>query len=306
MKRSIIAAFTLLAAGAAFAQVSQSAATAASDQEKIVAVINGETITKAKLDALYNAMPVQMRTQYEKAGGKMAFLDYLVEKRLLLQEAMKSGFDKRRDVQAALESAKDTALYNKYVHDIVAADVVTPAEVRKYYDEHKTEFVIPESVKVRHIVISWNKRPKPAAFDLAKQVAQEIRVGAPVSGPDAAQVLERRFIQAAKQYSEDGVAQAGGDLGWVARGSLDKNFEDAAFGMRPMTMSGIVESQFGYHLILVEAKKPESIQSFDEAKADVREFLMAQRVADVMGSVKRLTNELRASSKVAFYPENVK
>jgi parvulin-like peptidyl-prolyl isomerase len=178
--------------------------------------------------------------------------------------------------------------------------------VRKYYDEHKSDFMVPESVKVRHIVISWNKRPKPAALDLAKQVAQEIRVGVPLTAPDANQMLLRRFIQSARQYSEDGVAQAGGDLGWVARGSLDKDFEEAAFGMKPMTMSGIVESQFGYHLIYVEAKKPEGLQSFDEAKSDVREFLMTQRAADVMGSVKRLTNELRASSKVSFYPENVK
>ena len=75
---------------------------------------------------------------------------------------------------------------------------------------------------------------------------------------------------------------------------------------KPMTMSGIVESQFGYHLIFVEGKKPAGTESFAEAKADIREFLMAQRAADVMGTVKRLTNELRASSKVAFYPENVK
>ena len=67
-----------------------------------------------------------------------------------------------------------------------------------------------------------------------------------------------------------------------------------------------IMTDVGYHLIFVEGKKPAGTESFAEAKGDIREFLMAQRAADVMGTVKRLTNELRASSKVAFYPENVK
>ena len=92
----------------------------------------------------------------------------------------------------------------------------------------------------------------------------------------------------------------------MTRGSLDKNFEEAAFAIKPMMMSGIVESQYGYHLIFVEGKKPEKPQDFNEVKADIRDYLMTQHGADIVGSVKKLTNELRANSKVAFYPENVK
>jgi parvulin-like peptidyl-prolyl isomerase len=73
-----------------------------------------------------------------------------------------------------------------------------------------------------------------------------------------------------------------------------------------MTMSGIIESQFGYHLIYVEASKPAGTQPFADVKADIREFLLSQHSAEVVGSVKRLTNEVRAISKIAFYPENVK
>lgn len=303
MKRIMIAAIPLFVAVATLAQ------TPADDQQKIVAVINGETITRAKLDLLYNGMPAQMRSQYEKSGGKMAFLDNYVAKRLMLQEAIKSGFDKRPDVQATLDAARESALFDKYIKETVVPTIVTDQEVRKYYDEHKSEFVVPESAKVRHIVITWNNKPQPEALEQIKRVATEIRGGAPSprdTTSDSAQVLLSRFSEAARKYSEDGVAQSGGDLGWVTKGSLDKNFEEAAFAMKPMMMSGIVESQFGYHLIFVEGKKPEGIQSFDEVKPDIREFLMAQHGADIMGSVKRLTNELRANSKVAFYPENVK
>jgi peptidyl-prolyl cis-trans isomerase C len=308
MKRSIIAAVTLLTAVSAFAQTA-TPAPAAEEQPRIVAVINGETITRAKLDAMYNNMPALMRAQYEKSGGRMAFLDNYVSKRLLIQEAMKSGFDRRPDVQAALEAAKESALFDKYVRDVVASSLVTDAEAKKFYDENQSQFATPEQAKIRHIVISWNNKPKQDAMDLIKRVMVEIRAGASSArdaSPQTAQILLSRFSEAARHYSEDGVGASGGDLGWVSRGSLDAGFEDAAFNMKPMQMSGIVESQFGYHLIFIEARKPAGTQSFDDVKTGIREGLMTQRAADVMGTVKRLTNELRASSKVAFYPENVR
>ncbi len=304
MKQIFLLATTLFVAAAALAQ--QPATTP--DDQKIVAVINGETITKAKLDALYSGIDPQMRAQYEKAGGKIAFLDNYVSKKLLLQEAIKSGYDKKPDVVAWVNAAKDSALFDKYVRDTVVPSIVTDAEIKKYYDDHPDNFVVPESVKVRHIVISWNNKPKPDAMDKIKQIAQEIHTGAPLptdTRPESQAILLNRFIAAARQYSEDGVGPSGGDLGWVSRGMLDKNFEDAAFGMKPMTMSGIVESQFGYHLIFVEAKRPEHQQPFNEVKDDIRDFLMTQHAADIMGAVKRLTNELRAQSKISFYPENV-
>lgn len=310
MKPTLLAAVTLFAATAAFAQATTAPAPAATpDDQKIVAVVNGELITRAKLDALYNGMTAQMRAQYDRSGGKMAFLDNYVAKRLLIQEALKSGFDKRPEVQGAMEAAKEAALFDRYVKDVVAAPIVTDAEVRKYYDEHKSDFGVPEQAKVRHIVVSWNNKPQPQAMDIIKQVATEIRAGAPSprdETPESQKILLARFEAAARRYSEDGSAPSGGDLGWVSKGSLDKNFEEAAFNMKPMTMSGIVESQYGYHLILVEDRKPAGLEPFDEAKADIREFLITQHSADLMGSVKRLTNELRASSKVSFYPENVK
>ncbi|MGZ8832707.1 MAG: peptidylprolyl isomerase [Thermoanaerobaculia bacterium] len=308
MNRSIIAAITLFTAVGAFAQTAAHAP-AAEEQPKIVAVINGETITRAKLDAMYNNMPAPMRAQYEKSGGRMAFLDNYVAKRLLIQEAMKSGFDRRPDVQATLEAAKESALFDRYVREVVASSLVTDVEAKKYYDENQSQFAIPEQAKVRHIVISWNNKPKQDAMELIKRVMTEIRAGVPSArdaSPQTAPILLSRFSEAARRYSEDGAGAGGGDLGWVSRGSLDAAFEDAAFNMKPMQMSGIVESQFGYHLIFVEARKPAGTQSWDDAKADIREFLMTQRAADVIGTVKRLTNELRAKSKVAFYPENLR
>lgn len=308
MKRSIVVVVTLFAVAGLNAQAQKPAAAPAGDPQKIVAVINGEVVTQAKLDSLYNSMSARTRAQFDKSGGKLAFLDSYVNKRLLIQEALKSGFDKKADVQTWVEAAKDSALFDKYVRDTIVPNVITNAELHKYYDEHKDEFVVPESRKVRHIVITWNNKPQPDAMEKIKEIATEIRSGAPSprdETPSLKRVLLDRFMDAARRYSEDAARDSGGDLGWVTKGTLDKNFEEAAFAMPPMTMSGIVESQFGYHLIFVEGTRPARQQGFDEVKDDIREYLMSQHAADIMGAVKRLTNELRASSKISFYPENV-
>lgn len=306
MNRIIVATFAAFVATAVFAQP---AAPAPAEDKNTVAVINGEVITRAKLDSLYNNMMPQMRAQYERTGGKMAFLDNYVAKRLLLQEAAKSGFDKRPEVQGAIEAAKESAVFDRYVKDVVAAPIITEAEMRKYYDEHKADFATPEMAKVRHIIVTVDNKTKPEAMDLIKRAATEIRAGAPSQrdqSPEVKQILLSRFTAAARKYSEDGSAQSGGDLGWVAKGTLDKNFEDAAFNIEPMTVSGIVESQFGYHLIFVEARKPAGTQPYEDVKDDLHEFLITQHSADLMAAVTRLTTELRANSKVSLYPENIK
>ena len=87
--------------------------------------------------------------------------------------------------------------------------------------------------------------------------------------------------------------------------AVDLTFEEAAFGMKRGTMSGIIETQFGYHLILVEEKEDAGIEPFESVRNDVREFLVGQKTTEVMASVKQLTNELRQNSKVAIYAENV-
>lgn len=305
---------TALAALAALPLAAQTAPAPAQDPgQKIVATVNGETITAAKLDALYERLGAQMRQQYEKSGGKMAFLDNYVKKRLMIQEALKVGFDKRPDVQAELEAAKESALFDRYVRDVVAAQHVTEAAAKKFYEENRDQFAYAESVKVRHIVIGVSevgprRKTKEQARAAITALFADLRQYAPKPGatPAEVQLFLNRFGEMARQHSEDGTAQEGGVLGWVEKASLDPGFGEAAFAMNKGTLSGVVESGFGFHLIFVEDKRPAGHEPFDEVKNSIKEFLMAQHAADVMASVNSLTNELRRNSKVAMYPENVK
>lgn len=283
--------------------------------EKPVAVVNGEVVTSSQLERLWDNLGTQMRTQYEASGGKGAFLENYLRKRLVLQEAIKSGFDKRPDVVTDMTTAKESALFDRYVRDVVAAPIVSESDVRKYYEEHKDEFATPERLKVRHIVITAsgvgpNSKTKEQALERIKAVSAELHAAnADVHAADETTMQRLRLIHfgdAARKYSEDASASSGGDLGWVTKGQLDPIFEAAAWKLPQGVVSGIVESAFGYHLILVEDHEAAGTRPYEKARPEIREFLLTQKASDVMASVSRLTNELRGSSKVSVYPENIK
>jgi parvulin-like peptidyl-prolyl isomerase len=315
MKRMLVLSVAALALSVAEGPLFAQEKAASAPAPKSVAIVNGEVITAEKLDHMWDNMGFNMRDQYEKAGGKSAFLENYLRKRLVIQEAIKSGFDKRADVRVDMESAGESALFDRYVRDVVAAPIVTEADIKKYFDEHQSDFAVPERVKVRHIVMTPtnsgpNAKTKEQALERMKGVAAELmshNLELRNADPDAAARLRViYFADAARKYSEDASASSGGDLGWHAKGELDPAFEEAAWNMKPGTMSGIIETKYGYHLIYVEEHQQPGVQPYAEVRPTIREYLLSQKATDIMTAVNRLTNELRMNSKVTLFPENIK
>jgi len=312
MNRIAIAVVAAFAPLVALAQVTTAPASAAEPQAKPVVVINGDVITDQKLDQLYSQMSAQMREQYEKSGGKKAFLDNYLRKRLVVQEAIKHGFDKRPDIQAELDAAREAALFQAYIREEISKSVVTEADIKKYYDENQANFALPEAVNVRHIIVMGNgagphpKTKQQAADEIAHIAADLNELTKGITDPRMrSRVLLTRFIEAAKRYSEDGVGATGGGLGWVSRGSLDPQFEDVAFTIKPGVLSPVVETKFGYHLILVEEKRDSGTAPYETVRKDIREYLQSQHVTEIMEAVTKLSNELKSDSKISAFPENL-
>ena len=282
-------------------------ALAQQNESNPVAVVNGETITVKTLDQMYDRIGPQMRAQYEKAGGKAAFLDNYVNKRLIVQEALKSGFEKRADVQTDIAASRESAIFDDYVRDVVASEFVKDIDVLQYYDQHKQEFATPEKIHVRHIVArEMSNGPNAKSKVEAKQLLEKLATQM-ASDPNATlQQRVNQFAQFARQFSEDAAAQSGGDLGFVEKGQLDPDFEAAAWSLPVGKVSNVVQTQYGYHLILVEAKQAAGSEPFDEVKSTIRDVLLNQKMAEVMSTLARLTNELRRSSKIAIYKENIR
>ncbi|HUP46134.1 MAG TPA: peptidylprolyl isomerase [Thermoanaerobaculia bacterium] len=293
MKLATIAVAITFTAVALAGQVEDAAVAA----PNAVAVVNGDVITAEQLDTLYRNLTPQMRNQYDAAGGKKAFLENYIAKRLLLQEAAKSGFEGRPEVQQALEAARESALFDRYVRDVVAAEVVPDSAVRAFYEKNVDDFVVGDSISVRHIVVGTSARSPEQAQRIAGQALAELRV----AGAEA----PSRFAEVARRYSEDATSARGGDLGWVDRERLDKAFAEVAFALRPGTISDVFRTQFGYHVILVDDVRRAGVQSFDEVRRDIREYLLSQKQSDIIAAVSRRTDELRRNGRVETFPARI-
>ncbi len=150
---------------------------------------------------------------------------------------------------------------------------VPDAQIASYYGSHQQEFAAPEQARARHILI----RPKTeddAGWSAALAKAQEVR----------AKALTGDFVALAKQYTEDpGSKDTGGELGWFGRGRMVKEFENAAFGLKPGEISQPVKSQYGYHIIQLEETRPASIRPLAEVRDMIREKLL-EGLADAEGN----------------------
>jgi peptidyl-prolyl cis-trans isomerase C len=299
MNKTVLSLSLIVLSLPAVEVAAQSAPAAVGSADRVVATVNGEVITKAKLDLLWNRIGERTRVQYEKnGGGKAGFLENYVGKRMLLQEAQQNGFDQKPGVQAELEAAKESALFDLYVRDVIASSVVTDSDVRAFYNDNKGQFSTPERARVRQIFVSTaNRMPSDAKTRLSQIMTQlhPEQVANPNTFPE-------KFAEYAQKLSEDKV---NGDLGWVVKGSLDDELDNAIFGMPKQRMSGIIETPDGVRLVLVEDKEPASVEPFEKVSAGIREFLVAQNAQKVVAEVNKRTAQLRAKGKVQVFKENI-
>ena len=277
--------------------------------DPVVANINGETITRSKLNALYDAIPAAMRAQYDRAGGKRTFLDNYIAKRLIIQEAVKKGFDQRDDIKAAAsDAARDSMMFDRYVREVIAPHIVPETSIRAFYDQRTMQFAQPEKVKARHIFISTIDRRPDQALEKAQNIFSELqayRITHHANSDEGRALFATRFAEAARKYSDEATAHEGGDLGWIMRGQRDPKFEDAAFTVPVGIMSGIVGTDAGYHFILIEDRQPGGIRPFEDVRRDIREALYAAKQGEIMTAVGHVTTELRRAGSVTVYAEAI-
>lgn len=157
--------------------------------------------------------------------------------------------------------------------DKVAAGInVTDEQLRAAYSSALDNFRMPERVHARHILLKTDgksdaekKALKAKAEDLIKQLK---------NGAD--------FAELAKKYSEDGSKDQGGDLSWFTHGQMVAEFDSAAFALKPKEISGVVTSQFGYHIIQTLEKEPAKLKPFEEVKDELAKEVRAQAVTEKM------------------------
>jgi peptidyl-prolyl cis-trans isomerase C len=177
-------------------------------------------------------------------------------RRVLAAEAVSKGMDQVPSIKAALDLARDRVLSDARLSQIDQAALPSPEAVEAYaqstYKADPKRFEGPEQVRVRHIL---RRVSESDARSQAEQILKALKAGAD-------------FEQIAKARSQDtGSASLGGDLGLISRGRLVKPFEDAAFNLsKPGELSEVIETNFGFHIIKLEERRPAGIRSFDDVK----------------------------------------
>ncbi len=218
----------------------------------------------------------QARVEYKQKNLKIA-LDYLefqansfVPKVDQSPAKVKAYFDKHRS-EFRIPEHRDAALIVGASADFVQGEQIPDSQLKQSYQENMDSYRFPQRVKVRHILIKFtSKSPQDEAKAKAKAetVLQKLQHGG-------------NFAELAKKYSEDpGSASKGGEIGWIVRGQTVKNFENTAFSLKPGQTSGLVKTQYGYHIIQVQAKQQAHTETFAEAKPDLLLQAKKQAAAD--------------------------
>ena len=173
---------------------------------------------------------------------------------------------------------------------------VSDEDLRKYYTENEKRYTTPEERRASHILIKAEKSAPEADRTKAKAKAEALL--AELKKNPAA------FADLARKNSEDpGSAEKGGDLDFFGRGAMVKPFEDAAFGLKPEEVSGVVESDFGYHIIKLAAVKGGEKRSFESVRAElegeVKTQLAQKRFSEVAVEFTNMVYEQPDSLKPA-------
>lgn len=178
------------------------------------------------------------------------------------------------------------------MESIGAQLAVSDAEVKAWFDGHKDRYVQPEERRASHILIASEKLGKDKARARAEEILAEVR-----KNPAA-------FAELAKKNSDDpGSAAKGGDLGFFGRGMMVKPFEDATFGLKDGEISGVVESDFGFHIIKLTGVHAAKEKPLAEVKGEIEDELKkaaaSRKFAEAAESFANLVYEQSDSLKPA-------
>ena len=275
--------------------------------EQKVAVVNGTVIKQAEFDSEMNRVLERLQrtgripNDLERSQIKKQVLENLIARELLYQESQKKGIKvDQKEIEAQITALKgrfpsevefknalstanlteadlrfqferDVAIRKLLDDQIGGKSTVSEKESRAYYDGNLESFKKSEQVRASHILIKVD----PGADEAKKAEART-----KIESLQAKLKNGEDFGALAKEYSEGPSGPKGGDLGFFGRGQMVKPFEETAFSMKPGQVSGMVETRFGYHLIMVTERTPESTLSYEEVKDRLEQYLKQQKVQE--------------------------
>lgn len=246
----------------------KAARTPARAADTVLARVGRDAITRAEVQRRLDELPEPYRSNYSTPEGRQQFLDRLIEERVWLLGARRSGVDARPEVRRQLEQTERDLLIRSYVNEVMAANPApSDSEAQAYYDGHLSDYRTPATVTLSHILLASERE--------ARRVLRWAQ-----GGQDWKKLVER--------YSVDTLTRAnGGTLGTVTRegnfGALGPlpALAESAYALGSRAGGGAVGGPFattrGWHVVRVDAAKPEGTRSFEQVKTLILRQLSQSR-----------------------------
>ncbi len=257
-------------------------------ETKVVALVNGRAITQTEFDLRWNELSEATRARYDKEGGKRRFLDELITRELLMQEARKQGLDQNESIRDRTQRYKEQLILDELLKDKIKTKIeLTKEELDAYFEKHAHELLGPNKVQVSLMLLG----NLPAAKDLKKQVE-----------------LGGSFERYAQRYSIDEKSKAKGGLyGPYRKGLLPPDVDAVIPTLKQGMVSDPIKTDAGYYIVKVEPLDKETLQADQATRERLRQELLAEkrrkRFEDVIADV-RAKAQIRLADASRYVTED--
>jgi len=258
--RALLLAATAMITLPALAEDAKKDAKPAAASEKPADASKDYTVLKVGNDEIKNSEVMDLWKSLFPNGSAPDFNSFdenirqnvlrgLLSERLIYNEAVTAGYDKDPEVQKRIAALQKQVVMQAFMEK-KARDLVTDDQLKAAYAEKAAAAKGKEEVRASHILVATEAE--------AKKLYEQIKKGAD-------------FDKLAKEKSTDkGSGANGGDLGWFTRDKMVPEFADAAFKLKKGDVSEPVKSEFGWHIIKLEDRRPLQIASFDDMKESLK------------------------------------
>ncbi len=248
--------------------------------EKIYAKVNGMNVTNNDIEMIIRNPRINFSQLPPKIQQKV--LNQAIDSKLLTQNAIKDGIERTKTFKKALEALKNNLALEIWMKKEYNRAKVTDKEAKAFYIQNKDKlFIQPAEVKARHILVKSEKE--------AKAIIAKLKG---LSGKK----LENEFIKLAKEKSVGPSGANGGELGWFSEKRMVPAFSKAAFALKKGEITKTpVKTQFGYHIIYVEDKKPSGAIPFENVKDRIKAQL---KIKAFQKNVQSIAKKLRKNAKI--------
>jgi len=238
------------------------------DPAEVLATVGGEVVTKTEFEqSAARKTPANGKTL--SGEEKTEVLDKLVDDKILYLQALESGLDKDPKVQKVMINT----LLREEVYAKVRNSDFSDDELRAYYEANKSDFVVPEKVQVKRILLRVTEdRPDEQSRSEAERIRNEVKAD------------PGNFKELATKYSDGPYKRRGGDLGFISQDGkpgVDQEIVDKAFELDLQKVSDVFKTEDGYNVIYIANKRDKVERTFQQMKGSVLRKLKNERLQEM-------------------------